>query len=119
MSQRKKNYLRSTKTHDGYSMGWTQEEVEEMEDGSYEVLVRVRRLDKNCPEESVEERLGVVGNYECPEDHWFDSYRIITDWKYRSIYVVFKYQHDDVWGEDYDTKEFYSQGDSDSRFVFS
>ena len=115
----RKNKRHTMKTSDGFPMGWSVTEIDEyLEDGGYEVTVRVASLDKNCPVESIENRLGCIGNYECPDDHWFDTYRIITDWRYRSIYVVFKYQHDEVWGEDYDTREFYGQGDSDCRYDF-
>lgn len=115
----RKNKRYTIKTSDGFSMGWSVSEIDEYpEDGGCEVTVRVTSLDKNCPVESIENRLGCIGNYECPEDHWFDTYRIITDWKYRSIYVVFKYQHDEDWGEDYDTRQHYGQGDYDTRFSF-
>ena len=82
------------KTSDGFPMGWSVTEIDEYpEDGrSEDDVFGLQVWDKNCPGEHTKNRLGCIQQLcECPEDHWFDTYRIITDWRYRSIYVVFKY----------------------------
>ena len=116
-------------TKDGFRMKWKVVEIEEIfeeneddpesEPKKVELTVKVTMLNPNCPQVSAEERIRTIGNVLEPNDYWFDDFRIISDWKYRSIYVVYEYKSDEVWGENYDTREFYGQGDSDSRFSFS
>jgi len=89
----RKNYLRSTKTLDGYSIGWTETNFDEGMDGSCAQTIRLRRLDKECPEDSVEHILYNIGLTECPEHHELVNYHTISDWELSSISVVYEYQH--------------------------
>ena len=79
-------------TKDGFRMKWKVQEIEEIfdEDGieKVELTVKVTMLNPKCPQKSAEDRISTVGNILEPYDYWFDDYRIISDWKYRSIYVV-------------------------------
>ena len=46
----RKNYLRSVKTLDGYSVGWAETNFDEGIDGLVTQTIRLMRLDKEFPE---------------------------------------------------------------------
>ena len=87
----RKNYLRSVKTLDGYSVGWTETNFDEGIDGKVTQTIRLMRLDKECPEDSVENLLLDIGLFECPEDHLLINNYTISDWELSSISVVYEY----------------------------
>ena len=60
-------------------------------DGKVTQTIRLMRLDKECPEDSVENLLLDIGLFECPEDHLLINNYTISDWELSSISVVYEY----------------------------